>query len=124
VRYRRLSYGYALLVSPAARPTETAWRPAADVYESPDSVSVTVEVAGIDPEDVEVLFFDNAVVLEGHRRLPALDSSGIFHAAEIRRGRFRLEIALPAPVHAEPLEMRCEMGMLVLRLAKSGEGGG
>jgi HSP20 family protein len=120
MRYRRLSYGYALVVSHAALPTQTAWRPTTDVYETPTSVSVTVELAGVEPEELDVLFFDNAVVVEGQRRLPALDSGGIFHAAEIRRGQFRLEIALPSPVNAEPVEMRSDMGMLFIRLTKSG----
>src|SRR5207253_5238820 len=54
---------------------QTAWRPPADVYETPTRVSVTIELAGIEPAEVAVLFFDQAIVVEGRRRLPALDET-------------------------------------------------
>jgi len=44
---------------------QTAWRPPADVYETPTRVSVTIELAGIEPAEVAVLFFDQAIVVEG-----------------------------------------------------------
>jgi len=36
------------------------------------------------------------------------------------RRPFRLEIALPARVDAEPVELYCELGLLSIRLAKAG----
>ena len=118
MRYQRLSYGYTLVLTPAV-PTHTAWRPAADVYETPRTVSVTVEVPGIEPEGLEVLCFENAVVVEGRRQLPRVDAGGIYHTAEIRRGPFRLEVPLPARVNTEPLELRCDLGMLSIRFEKA-----
>jgi HSP20 family protein len=119
MRYQRVTYGYALVVSHPAHPTQTAWRPAADVYETSSGVSITVELSGVEPDELDVLFFDNALVVEGMRPLPNLEGAGIYHAAEIRRGPFRLEIGLPAEVDPEPVEMRCELGMLFIRLAKA-----
>jgi HSP20 family protein len=122
MRYRRLSYGYALVLHSATPPPQTAWRPAADVYETARGIHLTVELPGIDPEEeLDVAFFENAVVVEGRRRMPSLDPGGIYHAAEIRRGPFRLEIALPARVSAEPVELRCELGLLSIRLAKASD---
>jgi HSP20 family protein len=118
MRYQRLSYGYAVVVTPAV-PTQTAWRPAADVYETPRTVSVTVEVPGIEPESLDVLCFENAVVVEGRRQLPIVEAGGIYHTAEIRRGPFRLEVPLPARVNTEPLELRCELGMLSIGFEKA-----
>jgi HSP20 family protein len=117
MRYQRLSYGYALVVT--ATLTQTAWRPAADVYETPRTIDVTVEVPGIDPEGLVVSCFENAVVVEGRRPLPSAEASGIYHTAEIRRGPFRLEIPLPARISTEPLELRCELGMLSIRFEKA-----
>jgi HSP20 family protein len=119
MRYRRLSYGYALVLTSAAAPTHTAWRPAADVYETPRTISVTVEVPGIEPEGLEVMCFENAVVVEGQRELPTVEASGIYHTAEIRRGPFRLEVPLPARVNTDPLELRSEQGMLSIRFEKA-----
>jgi HSP20 family protein len=118
MRYQRLTYGYALVLTPAV-PTHSAWRPPADVYETSRTISVTVEVPGIEPEGLEVLCFENAVVVEGQRRLPIVEAGGIYHTAEIRRGPFRLEVPLPARVNTDPLELRCELGMLWIRFEKA-----
>jgi HSP20 family protein len=118
MRYQRLSYGYALVVTSAA-PTQTGWRPSADVYETPRTIDVSVEVPGIDPEGLDVSCFENAVVVEGRRPLPTTEARGIYHTAEIRRGPFRLEIALPARVNADPLELRCDQGLLSIRFEKA-----
>jgi HSP20 family protein len=117
MRFQRVSYGYTLVLSPAA--PQTAWRPMADVYETPSTISVTVELAGIEPEEVDVLFFDNAIVVEGKRPLPQLDGGGIYHSAEIRRGLFRLELGLPARVDSDPIELSCQLGLLTIRLVKA-----
>ena len=108
----------------SARAMQTVWRPPADVYETPTGVSVTIELAGIEPAEVHVLCFERTVVVEGRRRMPALDAAGTYHTAEIRRGTFRLEIALPANVDAEPVELRSELGLLSISLAKRDVEGG
>jgi HSP20 family protein len=123
MRYRRLTYGYALVVSPTVAP-QAAWRPPSDVYETPRSITVTVELPGIEPDEVDLLLFENALVVEGRRTLPSLEEGGIFDAAEIRRGPFRLEIALPSRVEPEPVELRCELGLLFITLSKVEVGGG
>jgi HSP20 family protein len=122
MRYQQVSYAYTLVVQPSAVATQTAWRPPSDVYETPTGISVTVEIPGADPEDVEVSLFENALVVEGRRAIPVdLGAGGIYHTAEIRRGAFRVEIALPASVRAESLEMSCERGLLSITLSKSAE---
>jgi HSP20 family molecular chaperone IbpA len=58
MRYRRLSYGYALLVSSAqpdsaVRLAPTTWCPSADVYETRDEIHVTVELAGVALDEID-----------------------------------------------------------------------
>src|SRR6202043_2844954 len=83
----------------SARALPPARRPPADVVETPTRINVPIELAGIEPAEVDVLFLEQTLVVEGRGRLPALDAAGIYHAAEIRRGHFRFEIALPKPVN-------------------------
>ena len=79
---------------------------------------MTVELPGVEPDEVDLMLFENALVIEGQRPMPSLDTRGIYHAAEIRRGPFRLEVALPARVEAEPVELRSELGLLFISLNK------
>ncbi len=86
MRYRQLSYRYALVLSTGelrplgeiwptehhgTRLAQTCWRPAADVYETANAVTVTVDLAGVDLADLDALFYEDAVIVEGQRRRPA-----------------------------------------------------
>jgi len=119
MRWQQMSYGYTLVLSPAA--SRHAWHPAADVYETPTTINVTVELAGVEPEKIDVSLFERSLMVSGTRPLPELDGGGIYQAAEIHRGPFRLEIELPAIVDVRPTEIRCELGLLSIKLAKASE---
>lgn len=136
MRYRKLSYSYAMVLRTRAPRAygnpwlvsqtrvmlaQPEWCPAADVYELPDSVSVTLELPGIDPDEVDVLLYEDAVVIEGTRRLEPAPPTARYHAAEIRQGRFRVELPLPAAVNPDEVEARYERGLLIMNLVKQGE---
>jgi HSP20 family protein len=102
MRYRRLSYRYALLVTAnqsnqlsglleaeqsGVRFAQTYWRPPADVCESDSTIEVTVDLAGIDQDDLDVVLFEDALIVEGRRRLTGVEPGVVYHVAEIRQGR-------------------------------------
>jgi HSP20 family protein len=133
MRYRRLSYRYAVVVGtgqmwprlPDLWPSErrgwlvpAGWRPDADAYETAATIEVIVDLAGVDEDDVEVQLFEDAIVVEGQRRLPGCEEAVLYHAASVRQGPFRLELPLPAPVDSERVEARYDRGMLRITLAK------
>jgi HSP20 family protein len=133
MKYRRLSQRYAVLLTASqpwplgatarleqlgVRLAQTNWRPAADVYESATSIAITVELAGVDPEELDVQLFDDALVVEGRRILPPNEPDGIYHAAEVRQGPFRLELPLSAGIDPERFSARYDRGLLRVVLAK------
>jgi HSP20 family molecular chaperone IbpA len=134
MRYRRLSYRYAMIVR-AGGPSplgalwpwervrllvEARWRPDADTYETTTAVGVVVDLAGVGEDDFEVQLFEDALVIEGRRALPACEDGAVYHAASIRQGAFRLEVPLPASVDADRVEARYERGLLRITLPKAG----
>ena len=94
------------------------------MYETPTAVSVTVELAGVELEEVRVSVLDNALIVEGRRRIPSVHDEGVYHVVEIRRGAFRVEIALPARVETQPSAVRSELGFLFVSFTKAGSGDG
>ncbi len=133
MRYRRVSYRYGVILAPSHRlphadvwlaqsaavtPSQPCWRPPTDVVESPDAIHLTVELAGVDHEELEVLLFEDALIVEGQRRLPPSRPGGVYHAAEIRQGQFRLELPLPATIDPDGVEARYERGLLEMTLPK------
>jgi HSP20 family protein len=134
MRYRRSSYRYAMVVRSAPEQPvgewwpsdrlrvllQSRWAPDADIYETARTLEVVVDLAGVDEDDFEVHLFEDAVVVEGHRRLPAPHEQAVYHAAAIRQGPFRLEVRLPAPVDAERVDARYDRGLLLVTLPKRG----
>jgi len=135
MRYRRATYRYSMVASaPQAVPlaldafdgklvrlAHRYWRPAADLYETPDAVNMTIDLAGVDPDELDIVLFDDAVRVEGQRRLTSSEP-GFYHAAQIRQGPFVLELMLPARVDLERVNVRSERGLLTLTIPKrSGE---
>jgi HSP20 family protein len=132
MRYRRVSYRYALLVTgnqdrafgnpPVAvqsgvRFAQTFWRPPADVCECESTIVVTVDLAGIDQDDLDVVLFEDALIVEGSRRL-ATDPGVVYHVAEIRQGPFRLELRLPGSIDQERVDARYDQGLLRITFLK------
>jgi HSP20 family molecular chaperone IbpA len=94
------------------------WRPDADVYETSRTIEMTIDLAGVDEDDVEVQLFDDALVIEGRRRLPSGREDAVYHAAGIRQGLFRVELPLPARVDPDAVEAHYERGLLHVTLPK------
>ena len=134
MRYRRLSYRYALvLAGDQPRPLAdarfaslgglrfgpTAWRPPADVCVSDRAIEVTIELAGVDQDELEVVLFQDALIVEGQRRLPPAAPNSVYHVAEIRQGPFRLELGLPEAIDPQRVDARYEQGLLRITFPKA-----
>jgi HSP20 family protein len=133
MRYRRLSYRYLVLTPSRLKPlshvsaiegmhglAQLCWRPPADVVETPEEVAVTVELAGVDEDEIEILLFEDTLVVSGRRRLPRPEGEAMYQAAEIRQGPYRLEVPLNSPVDAARVQARYERGLLAITLPLAG----
>ena len=136
MRYRRSSYRYATVVGTSQtwivgdiwprdrrpRLVETRWRPDVDAYETAATFEVVVDLAGVDEDDFEVHLFVDALVVDGRRQIPAREEAAMYHAASIRQGPFRVEVALPAAIDPERVDARYDRGLLRITLAKRAAG--
>ncbi len=135
MRYRRLTYRYEVVRVGRLWPfgdvwqsdrlrqlAEGRWRPDADIYETVSAIEIVVDLAGVHEDDLEVQLFEDAVVVEGQRQLPACAEGAVYHAVAVRQGPFRVELPLPAPVEAERVEARFERGLLRIILPKRSGG--
>jgi HSP20 family protein len=74
----------------------SVWHPPTDVYETDDSVVVTVEIAGLDEGDYQLTLTNRLLTVRGRRRGPT--DKLVYHQMEIRYGEFRTEVHLPWPL--------------------------
>jgi HSP20 family protein len=132
MRYRRLGVRYAMVIASQSQSLEDVWRggwqgilarprwrPETDVYETADALLVVVELAGVTEEEMEVLLYEDALVVEGRRSLPGCEEGGLYHAVGIRQGPFRVEVPLRWAVDAEGVVAEYERGLLKIRLPRS-----
>ncbi len=98
--------------------TSLHWTPDVDVYETPTGIAVLAELAGVADEDCSILLFEDALVIEGRRILPACEPAGAYHVAAIRQGPFRIEVPLSSAIDTERVEVQYDRGILAVRLPK------
>jgi HSP20 family protein len=82
--------------------------PAVDVDRRGDRIIVRVDLPGMAADDVTVTIMDNALIVEGERRVEARER-GVYERAY---GSFRRVIPLPENTEAESAEARFENGVL------------
>jgi HSP20 family molecular chaperone IbpA len=94
------------------------FRPPIDVVrtEDPDELRVTVDLAGIEPGDVQIAVHERALVIAGRRNRPQTDSQLSYHLLEIEYGPFERRIGLPVDVDPKRARAVYERGLLTVSL--------
>ena len=92
------------------------FRPHIDVMrtEEPDEIHVIVDLAGVDPEDVQIVVNERALVIAGQRRRLHPDSRLSFHLLEIEHGPFERRIGLPVDVDPDAARATYDRGLLTV----------
>jgi HSP20 family protein len=101
--------------------TATAWAPALDISERKDAYLVTVELPGVEPDDLQITLEDGLLTIQGERHFAHDSSEQQFHRVERRYGAFRRSITLPAQVQAEQIEATFDNGVLQIVVPKMEE---
>jgi HSP20 family protein len=101
--------------------TTTAWAPALDISERKDAYLVTVELPGVEADDLQVTLEDGLLTIQGERHFAHDSSEQQFHRVERRYGAFRRSITLPAHVMAEGIEASADNGVLQIVVPKMEE---
>jgi HSP20 family protein len=91
--------------------------PAVDVYyaSDPPRAVVRADLAGIDPNEVQLEIRGRELILTGHRD-PEGGDDRVYQQLEIEHGPFRRAVALGADVDAEAAEATYEDGILTVEL--------
>src|SRR5215213_146799 len=117
----RLAHALGLHSQPQGSATTTAWAPALDISERKDAYLVTVELPGVEAEDLDITLEDGLLTIQGERQFAHDSSEQQFHRVERRYGAFRRSITLPAQVQAEQIEASFDNGVLQIVVPKMEE---
>ena len=81
--------------------------PPVDVYETDESVQVTMDLPGVSPEAIRILAKGNALLIAGEKASRRGRGDSSFHLVERGYGRFARSIRLSAP--CDPARARAEL---------------
>ncbi len=108
--------------TPAKHPikmkTSFGWEPPMDVFETDTEFVVIMDIAGMDPHEINVATDGNVLRIAGVRRdvLPA--NRRQLHSLEIQVGPFQRLIGLPVRVVTDSVATHYANGLLEVRLKK------
>ena len=95
--------------------------PSLDVDETEQAYTITAELPGVDPQDVQLELRDNALVLRGEKRSERNEEDGGRRYAERSYGRFERVVPLPSEVDSEQIEASYDNGLLRVVLPKTAQ---
>ena len=96
-----------------------SWSPPIDIYETDDSFVVTVEIPGVEGNDVRVEVSGSELLISGNRGFDAVCSKESYHRLEGVRGRFRRSFSLPEPLDSARVTANLKDGVLRVVLPKT-----
>jgi HSP20 family protein len=95
-------------------PSDTPWRPAADVVRTESGWLVKLELAGVDPGEVDVTLSGNLLQVKGLRRDSEVRADYHVHSMEISYNRFQRSIRLPTKFASADLRVESRHGMVLI----------
>ena len=101
--------------------TTTSFAPPVDVYEDEHSVTLKIEVPGIEEKDIDVRVENNTLTVHGERRFEKEEKEENFRRVERQYGSFTRSFTLPNTVDAEQIIANYDKGVLKIQLAKKAE---
>jgi len=99
-----------------------SWAPAAEVYETPSEYVIVVELAGVVPDDVDVVEQDGTVVVRGSRRFRRAGKDARYLASDRTYGVFERHFACPRSLGADKKRTEFKDGVLTLTYPKAPSG--
>lgn len=98
----------------------SGFRPAVDCFstDDPPQLAIVVELAGVDPESIEIAVEERALTISGERPRPRV-AGQVYQQAEIDYGRFERRVTLDRDIDTKSADAWYEAGMLRIALPVS-----
>ena len=100
---------------------QAGFTPAVDIYEDKENVIVETQLAGIDPDKVNVSIENDVLCIKGESEKKSEVEDKNYYRKEIRRGSFYRSIPLPAHVSGDKAVASAEDGVLKISIPKAPE---
>ena len=99
----------------------SSFAPAVDVYEDEHTVTLKIEVPGIDEKDNDVRIENNVLTVHGERKIEKEEKEENYRRVERQYGSFTRTFTLPPTVDSENVSASYDKGVLKVALPKKAE---
>lgn len=103
---------------PAVRSQHFGFTPALDIYEDKDNIIIETQLAGIDPDKVNISIENDVLCIKGESERKSEVEEKNYYRKEIRRGSFYRSIPLPTKVNGDKAIAVTEEGVLKITVPK------
>jgi HSP20 family protein len=94
------------------------WVPALDVHQDGDTMVIRAEIAGVDPDNVEITIDDDVLTVSGKREDDRKVEEGQWIRRERVTGQFRRSISLPPGVDPDKVKAAARHGVIEIRVPR------
>lgn len=101
--------------------TSGTFVPPVDIYEDENSITLKLEIPGMQEKDLDIKLENNTLTVRGERNFEKEEKEENFHRIERRYGAFARSFTLPNTVDPESVQATYENGVLKIKLAKRAE---
>jgi HSP20 family protein len=91
---------------------ETLLKPSIDIKERRNNYKITVEVPGVEEDDIRLELADGALTISGEKKHEKEESDEQYHSVERSYGSFRRVLSLPEDASEEGIEADFKKGVL------------
>lgn len=115
---REVNHLFEILFARWNRVKAIVVNPVIDMKEDEEVITVTAELPGVNPENVQLSIVDDMLEIKGHKVERTEHKGDNYHSVERSSGSFTRRIALPTEVDTNRAEASMEKGVLHLQLPK------
>lgn len=95
--------------------------PSADIYETPDTIQLRLEIPGVDEKDLNITMENGVLTVRGERKLEDGEKEENFLRMERPYGAFSRSFTLPQTVDTDHINANYVNGVLMVELTKRAE---
>lgn len=95
------------------------WSPPLEVVDDEKEITLTAEIPGIDPDQIDISVLGNTLTISGEKQEKHEKREGETYLSERRYGSFRRSVELPSAVDSENVSAEYDNGVLKIHIPKS-----
>jgi HSP20 family protein len=104
------------LLSPGGQAAARSWQPPVDIYKTSQGWLLKFELAGVDPENIQVSLQDNCITVSGARLDHCIEAGCLVQQMEIAYSSFARRVQLPLEPGRVTVSWDFRNGMLLVRI--------